>query len=358
MLMEKISRVKLTVKNLYMIYGKDPDTTKRMLENNVAKMDIFQNTGAVVAVDDISFDVYGQELLVIMGLSGSGKSTLLKCLNLLNRPHSGEILVDGKNILKYDKKQLQHYRQKKASMVFQDFGLLSHRTVLQNVEFGLEVGKMKKAERSQKANEIIELVGLTGWENRYPRELSGGMQQRVGLARALVNDPEILLMDEPFSALDPLIRKQLQQELLQMQQKFKKTIVFITHDINEAFYLGDRVIIMKDGKIEQTGIPFHIMVNPSSAYVAEFISDVNKLKIIKVKNLLQPLAGDISLADLHCDFQVTAERSIEDLMPVIAVAGKDMAVFDDKQKLLGILKKQMVIDALAQGVVSGRSLTF
>ncbi len=343
--MKKNNDIILSVKNLYMIYGKNPDIARKLLENGTDKATI-QNTGNVVAVDNVSFDVHEQELLVVMGLSGSGKSTLLKCLNLLNKPYAGEVLFAGENILTYDKKQLRHYRQKKVGMVFQDFGLLAHRTVLQNVEFGLEVGKMKKAERRKKAREIIELVGLAGWENRYPRELSGGMQQRVGLARALVNSPEILLMDEPFSALDPLIRKQLQAQLLQIQQQFKKTIVFITHDINEAFYLGDRVVIMKDGEIEQIGTPYGIMQRPNSDYVANFISDVNKMKFIKIKDLLLPLREDVSQADLHCDYALTAEKSLEELLPIVLTMEKNVAIFDEHQKIVGILNKQRVLEAI------------
>ena len=353
--MDKTNKIKMEIKNLSMIYGENADQAKKMLNMDTDKTIIYKNTGAVVAVDKVSVDVYEQELLVIMGLSGSGKSTLLKCLNLLNRPYSGEIVVDGEDIVKYDKKQLRQYRQKKVSMVFQDFGLLPHRTVLQNVEFGLEVGKMKKADRRQKANEMIQTVGLAGWENSYPRELSGGMQQRVGLARALVNSPEILLMDEPFSALDPLIRKQLQAELLQIQQQFKKTVVFITHDINEAFYLGDRVAIMRDGVIEQTGTPYDIMQRPNSDYVADFISDVNKLKFIKIRDLLLPPRRDVSLSDLYCDYALTVERSIEDVLPIVMTVEKDIAIFDRCQRLVGILNKQRVLDVFVslQSVTSG-----
>ncbi|HAQ39386.1 MAG TPA: ABC transporter ATP-binding protein [Clostridiales bacterium] len=338
--MDKNNKTILSVNNLYMIYGRDQEENKRKDKANI------KGKKAFTAVDNISFDVYEQELLVIMGLSGSGKSTLLKCLNLINYPYSGEIIFRGENILSYNKKQLRNYRQKKVGIVFQDFGLFTHRTVLQNIEFGLEISKVNKEERREKARNIIDMVGLSGWENRYPKELSGGMQQRVGLARALINDPEVLLMDEPFSALDPLIRRQLQQELLQFQLKLKKTIIFITHDINEAFYLGDRVIIMKDGKIEQTGSPFEIMLEPSSAYVNSFISDVNKFKIIKIKDLLSVSDSEAENKNLHCDERVTEESTLGDIMPITMSTSKDIRVYNSLKQSAGILKRQAVLDIL------------
>ncbi|HHV18831.1 MAG TPA: betaine/proline/choline family ABC transporter ATP-binding protein, partial [Thermoanaerobacterales bacterium] len=237
------------------------------------------------------------EFFVIMGLSGSGKSTLIRCLNLLNRPTAGEIIVDGEDIVKYDKKQLMEFRQKKVAMVFQNFGLFTHRTVLGNVEYGLEIRNIDKAKRQQIALEALESVGLKGWEDKMPTELSGGMQQRVGLARALANDPDMLLMDEPFSALDPLIRRDMQVELLEIQSKLKKTIIFITHDINEAFKLGDRVAVMKDGKIVQQGTPEDILNNPSDGYIEDFVKSIDRTKVIQAKNIMMRPNALVSLKD-------------------------------------------------------------
>ena len=262
-----------------------------------SKEKILKTTGQTVGVDNASFFVDDGEFFVIMGLSGSGKSTLIRCLNLLNRPTAGEIIVNGENIVKYDKKQLREFRQKKVAMVFQNFGLFTHRTVLGNVEYGLEIRNIDKAKRQQIALEALESVGLKGWEDKMPTELSGGMQQRVGLARALANNPDILLMDEPFSALDPLIRRDMQVELLEIQSKLKKTIIFITHDINEAFKLGDRVAVMKDGKIVQQGTPEDILNNPSDGYIEDFVKSIDRTKVIQAKNIMMRPNALVSLKD-------------------------------------------------------------
>jgi glycine betaine/proline transport system ATP-binding protein len=267
------------------------------LKEGWSKEKILKTTGQTVGVDNASFFVDDGEFFVIMGLSGSGKSTLIRCLNLLNRPTAGEIIVDGEDIVKYDKKQLMEFRQKKVAMVFQNFGLFTHRTVLGNVEYGLEIRNIDKAKRQQIALEALESVGLKGWEDKMPTELSGGMQQRVGLARALANDPDMLLMDEPFSALDPLIRRDMQVELLEIQSKLKKTIIFITHDINEAFKLGDRVAVMKDGKIVQQGTPEDILNNPSDGYIEDFVKSIDRTKVIQAKNIMMRPNALVSLKD-------------------------------------------------------------
>ena len=246
---------KIEVNNLVKIFGSKPKLALKKLQQGWSKEKILKHTGQTVGVNNASFSVNEGEFFVIMGLSGSGKSTLIRCLNLLNIPDSGEIIVDGENIVKYDKNTLREFRQKKVAMVFQNFGLFTHRSVLGNVEYGLEIRNIDKDKRQKIALDALESVGLKGWEDKNPSELSGGMQQRVGLARALANNPDILLMDEPFSALDPLIRKDMQLELLEIQSKLKKTIIFITHDINEAFRLGDRVAVMKDGRIVQKRNP-------------------------------------------------------------------------------------------------------
>ena len=288
---------KIEVNNLVKIFGSKPRQALRRLKEGWSKEKILKTTGQTVGVDNASFFVDDGEFFVIMGLSGSGKSTLIRCLNLLNRPTAGEIIVDGEDIVKYDKKQLMEFRQKKVAMVFQNFGLFTHRTVLGNVEYGLEIRNIDKAKRQQIALEALESVGLKGWEDKMPTELSGGMQQRVGLARALANDPDMLLMDEPFSALDPLIRRDMQVELLEIQSKLKKTIIFITHDINEAFKLGDRVAVMKDGKIVQQGTPEDILNNPSDGYIEDFVKSIDRTKVIQAKNIMMRPYALVSLKD-------------------------------------------------------------
>ena len=288
---------KIEVKNLYKIFGSKPKLALKRLKEGWTKEKILKTTGQTVGVNNASFTVDEGEFFVIMGLSGSGKSTLIRCLKLLNRPTAGEILIDGEDIVKYDRQQLREFRQKKVAMVFQNFGLFTHRTVLGNVEYGLEIRNINKDKRKQIALEALESVGLKGWEDKMPTELSGGMQQRVGLARALANNPDILLMDEPFSALDPLIRRDMQVELLEIQSKLKKTIIFITHDINEAFKMGDRVAVMKDGKIVQQGTPEEILNNPSNEYIEDFVKSIDRTKVIQAKNIMKRPNALVSIKD-------------------------------------------------------------
>ena len=249
-------------------------------------MDVMETTGIMAAISDVSFSVKRGELFVLIGLSGSGKSTIVRCLNMLHKPTKGEILIDGEDITKYNEKQLQELRRTKVSMVFQNGGLLSHRDVLGNVAYGLEVRGVGKEERENKAMEMINMVGLTGYEHEKLSSLSGGMKQRVGIARALANDPDILLMDEAFSALDPLVKNDLQFELLRIQERMGKTIVFITHDINEAFKLGNRVGILRDGRMVQIDTPEQMLANPADDYVKKFIHNVNTSKVFCVRNIM------------------------------------------------------------------------
>ncbi len=280
--------VKIKVENLYKIFGPNPKRAFPLIEEGKERAEILEKTGNVVAVRGVSFEIKQRETFVIMGLSGSGKSTLIRCLNRLIDSTSGKIYIDGKNIIDMEKDELREARRYMMSMVFQHFGLLPHRTVVNNVEFGLEIGGMDKEERNKKALDAIELVGLKGYENSMPDELSGGMQQRVGLARALANDPEILLMDEAFSALDPLIRNQMQDELLELQAKMHKTIVFITHDLDEALKLGDRILILgPDGTARQLGSPEEILSDPADDYVAKFVEKVDKTKVITVASIMR-----------------------------------------------------------------------
>lgn len=276
----------LEVRNVTKVFGPNQEMGLQLLEQGHTKESL-ASKGITVGVNKVSLDIRQGEIFVIMGLSGSGKSTLVRMLNRLIDPTSGQVLIHGKDLLKMNKAQLREVRQKSISMVFQKFGLFPHRTVLQNVEYGLEIQKMDKEARKEKALEALELVGLKGWGDKLPDELSGGMQQRVGLARALANDPEILLMDEAFSALDPLIRRDMQDELLELQEKMKKTIIFITHDLDEALRIGDRIALMKDGSLVQIGTPEEMLTQPANRYVERFIEDVDLSKVLTAAHVMR-----------------------------------------------------------------------
>ncbi|EQB35121.1 glycine/betaine ABC transporter ATP-binding protein [Virgibacillus sp. CM-4] len=277
----------IEAKNLSKIFGKNPKQTTKLLDKGVSKDDILKETGNTVGVNRASFSVEQGEIFVIMGLSGSGKSTLVRLINRLIEPTEGTILIDGDDLLTLDKKSLREVRRQKLSMVFQKFALFPHRTILENAEYGLEIQKVDKEGRRKKAQEALELVGLGDYMHQKPNQLSGGMQQRVGLARALANDPEVLLMDEAFSALDPLIRKDMQDELLDLQTKMQKTILFITHDLDEALRIGDRIALMKDGSIVQIGTPEEILVNPENDYVEKFVEDVDRSKVLTAQHIMK-----------------------------------------------------------------------
>lgn len=278
---------KLEVKNLYKVFGPNPKKVFSLIKKGLTKSEILKKTGNTIGVNDVSFNVKEKEIFVVMGLSGSGKSTLIRCLNRLIEPTSGDILIDGQDIVKTNKEELRNIRRKKLAMVFQKFALFPHRTISSNVEYGLEVQGVDKEERKEKAYEALEMVGLKGYEEQKPNELSGGMQQRVGLARALATNPDILLMDEAFSALDPLIRKDMQDQLLELQERLHKTIIFITHDLDEALKLGDRIAIMKDGRVVQIGSAEEILTNPANGYVKDFVQDVDRSKVIKAEAIMQ-----------------------------------------------------------------------
>ncbi|WP_096436866.1 quaternary amine ABC transporter ATP-binding protein [Alteribacter populi] len=277
---------KIKVEKLTKVFGKRPKQALKLLDNDKSKDEILAKTGMTVGVNQASFDVEDGEIFVIMGLSGSGKSTLVRLLNRLIEPTSGNVWVDGEDLAHMSDNDLRQVRRKKLSMVFQKFGLFPFRSIQENVEYGLEIQGIDKEERIRKASQSLELVGLKGYEDKYPDELSGGMQQRVGLARALANDPDILLMDEAFSALDPLIRKDMQDELLDLQESMKKTIVFITHDLDEALRIGDRITIMKDGAIVQIGTPEEILTSPANEYVERFVEDVDRSKVYTAENIM------------------------------------------------------------------------
>ncbi|MEA1972832.1 MAG: glycine betaine/L-proline ABC transporter ATP-binding protein [Candidatus Cloacimonadota bacterium] len=276
----------LEIKNLHKIFGKNSKKALSLVQEDKSKDEILELTGSTVGVRNATFTVEEGEIFVVMGLSGSGKSTLLRCLNRLIEPTSGQVILDGEDILKKQKEELRDIRRKKLSMVFQHFGLFPHRTVINNVAFGLEIQGIEESKRLQKAEEVIKTVGLAGYEQQLPKQLSGGMQQRVGLARALATNPEILLMDEAFSALDPLIKSNMQDELLDLQERVRKTIIFITHDLDEALKLGDRIAIMKDGVIVQVGTPENILTEPANDYVKAFVENVFSGKIVKASSLM------------------------------------------------------------------------
>ncbi|HDP81475.1 MAG TPA: glycine betaine/L-proline ABC transporter ATP-binding protein [Spirochaetes bacterium] len=330
---------KITVENVYKIFGKHPERALKMLNEGKSKNEIMEKTGHAVGVVNASFTVHEGETLVVMGLSGSGKSTLLRCVNRLFEPTSGKVLVDGTDVLALDEKELREFRRYKFGMVFQRFALFPHRTVIENTEFGLEIQGVDKEARKAKSMESLDLVGLKGWENSYPEQLSGGMQQRVGLARALAVDPDILLMDEAFSALDPLIRAEMQDELISLQNKVKKTILFITHDLDEALKLGDRIVLMKDGKIVQVGTPEEILTNPATAYVERFVENVDMTRVLTAKDVMVKAGYVVHPKDgprgaLHS----MRERGISSIF-----------VLEKSRELLGIVMAENAREAVERG---------
>ena len=331
---------KVEIRGLYKIFGPSPKQMIPLLEGGMDKAKILKKHKHSVGVNNASFKVEEGEIFVVMGLSGSGKSTLIRCLNRLIEPSSGSVLIDGRDITNASAAQLRELRRKKVAMVFQNFALLPHKTVLENVAFGLEIQKENPESRKKKALEMLELVGLKGYGDSKPKELSGGMQQRVGLARALATEADILLMDEAFSALDPLIRKDMQNELLSLQQKMRKTIIFITHDLDEALKIGDRIAIMKDGKIVQIGSAEDILQNPADDYVREFTQDVNRARIITASAIMRSPDSIV----LEKSGVRTAARKMKDLgISSIFVINKSGA-------LLGIVS----IDDISQQIREGR----
>jgi glycine betaine/proline transport system ATP-binding protein len=325
--------------NLWKVFGPRPQT----VFNGQQTREELLETGHIVAVKDVSFEVQAGEIFVVMGLSGSGKSTLVRCITRLIEPTSGSILVNGEDVLHMNKKQLRHLRLHQISMVFQRFGLFPHRHVIDNVAYGLEVQGMDKPHRIQRAHEMIELVGLHGWEQHYPHELSGGMQQRVGLARALAVNPEILLCDEPFSALDPLIRREMQDELLRLQKLMNKTMIFITHDFYEAVRLGNHIAIMKDGEIVQTGTPQQIMNHPTDDYVREFTRDIPRAKVLTARAIMKPLQTAVATGKV-----CSPETPLEELLPISLASDQPILVQNEQQQSLGYIDRDAMAAALVE----------
>lgn len=322
---------KIRVEKLYKIFGPQPNKAIQMLEQGASKSEIMEKTNCGVGVNNTSFSVDEGELVVVMGLSGSGKSTLVRCINRLIEPTSGKIYIDGTDITSLNTEELRKVRLKKLGMVFQNFALFPHRTVCQNAEYGLEIKGMPLEERRKKAYEALELVGLAGWEESLPDQLSGGMQQRVGLARALALDPDILLMDEAFSALDPLIRRDMQDELISIQERMRKTILFISHDLDEALKLGDRIVLMKDGEIVQVGTPEDILTNPANDYVRRFVEDVDITKVLTAESVMKKTeaVGYLKTDGPRAALRKMRTNSISNLF-----------VLDESRKLMGVVTAQ------------------
>ncbi len=392
--------VEIEMRNLSKIFGTDPRSALEQLNSGKGKEEILKNTGLTVGLRNVDLTIYKGEIFVLMGLSGCGKSTLERCINSLLKPTAGSIIVNGTEITSLDTQSLRDFRRHHISMVFQNFGLIPHRTVLDNVAYGLEVQGMPREERYEKANRAIDLVGLSGYVNAKPSSLSGGMKQRVGLARAIATDPEILLMDEAFSALDPMIRKNMQEELLDLQEKLKKTIVFVTHDLDEALKLGDRIAIMRDGAIIQVGTPEEILTKPADDYVATFVDGIDRSKVLTCENVMKipevviPLktgprtalkmlddkgqtigfiidkekrfVGIIRAEDLSRALERTATlleiidssirtvaptTSVEELIPILIETNYPIPVLNDKRGLVGAVYPASVIGKLRSKVV-------
>ena len=342
--MQEINPI-ISVNSLWKVFGKNPQTVLEEPYRNQTRADIQQELGSVVALRDVSFEVYPGETFVVMGLSGSGKSTLVRCLIGLIDATSGEINVDGEDITNFDARNLREFRRTKMAMVFQNFGLLPHKNVLDNAAYGLEVKGINKEDRHSKAREMLNKVGLSGWENANQTELSGGMQQRVGLARALAVDPDILLMDEPFSGLDPLIRRQMREELSLLQTEIQKTIIFITHDLDEAITIGDRIAIMRDGEIIQIGTPKEIITQPADDFVREFTQGISKTKVIDIEHVVSDPDVVFSSNDSHETVRAKMDR-----------ANTDYAIgIDPEAQYLGILSRDQ-LDATLDSTITIDSL--
>ena len=330
--------------SVYKVFGVN---AKKMLEGVSGNVDAksFQEAGCIVGVNNASFEVSKGEMLVVMGLSGSGKSTLLRCISRLTDATAGKIYIEGQDLLALKNKELIELRRNKMGMVFQSFALLPHKTVLENIAFPLQIKGMKTEDSISKAVEMSKLVGLEGRENYFPRELSGGQQQRVGIARSLAVEPDIWFLDEPFSALDPLIRKEMQDEFLRLQGTLKKTIMFVTHDFDEALRLADRIAIMKDGIIEQLDTPANIVLSPATEYVRKFTQEVPREKVLKIESVMESMGGTKNLSDL----KVSKDAIIETVAEKILGQEKPVSVIDSNNKVVGVVKPSKVIHTVFGG---------
>ena len=340
---------KIEVKNIYKIFGDHPERILPMVRDGATKEEVRDETNHTVGLDNVSLSIKEGEIFVCMGLSGSGKSTLIRHINRLIDPTSGEVTVDGVDVLKLNHNELLEFRKQSMSMVFQRFGLFPHKTIIENVAFGLEVQKVPADERDETARMQIESVGLQGFEDQYPAQLSGGMQQRVGLARALATNPQILLMDEAFSALDPLIRSDMQNQLIELQSKLKKTIVFITHDLDESLKLGDHIGILNGGRLVQIGRPEDIIMNPADDYVKAFVKDVNRSKVLRAKTVMTKVdefdAKNINPSNIY---SIEENVVIEDIIPKVLKERSTINVVDKQGDTMGYITANELSDALTK----------
>ena len=342
----------IQIRNVWKVFGNTSKEALNAIQNQkISKTEALEKFNSVIGVSDVSFDVKPGEIFCVMGLSGSGKSTLVRHINRLLEPTTGKILVDGQDVMQFQKEDLQNFRNKKIGMVFQNFALMPHRSVIDNIAMPLEIRGINKNQRYEQANKILNIVELQGWGNKYAHELSGGMQQRVGLARALAADPEVLLMDEPFSALDPLIRRQLQIEFINLSKKMKKTTVFITHDLDEAVKVGHRIAIMRDGMVIQIGTPEEIVMNPADNYVADFVKGISRLKVVEAKTIMKSKEqfekenGPIPKNSIEMKendlLTLLIEKSVSKNAPII--------INNNEGKLIGAISQKDLLKSVVEG---------
>ena len=344
--MEKNDKIVCT--DIWKVFGPNEKNVLSNLDKSLSRSEVQEKTGHVVAVKDVTFSVQKGETFVVMGLSGSGKSTLVRCLSRLIEPTAGQVSIDGQDVTTMSNRDLTELRRNRMSMVFQHFGLFPHRRVIENIGYGLEIRGVKKKDRLEKSMETLNLVGLDGWDQHYPRELSGGMQQRVGLARALAVDPEILIFDEPFSALDPLIRREMQDELLSIQKLVQKTMVFITHDFSEAIKMGDHIAIMKDGEVSQVGTPEEIVANPKDQYVKDFCEDVPKYKVLSASKVMrEECCDDTKKLFEDGSNNIPHDSKIETLIDKLVDTDQKLPVVDTQTgKLIGEIDRAIVMKSM------------
>ena len=342
----------IQIQNVWKVFGNTSKEALDAIQNKkISKTEALENYNSVIGVSDVSFDVKQGEIFCVMGLSGSGKSTLVRHINRLLEPTSGKILINGQDVMGLDRENLQELRNKKIGMVFQNFALMPHRSVVDNIAMPLEIRGVSKNDRLDAANKILEIVELQGWGNKFAHELSGGMQQRVGLARALAADPEFLLMDEPFSALDPLIRRQLQAEFIKLSKQMKKTTVFITHDLDEAVRVGHRIAIMRDGKVIQIGTPEEIVVSPADEYVADFVKGISRLKVVQAKTIMQSIKNyESANGKLDENIQSVGENELLSKLIELSKSSKgSLVVKDNNQNNVGVLTQSDLLKAVIEG---------
>ena len=342
----------IQIQNVWKIFGNNSKEALDAIQNkNISKQEALEKYNSVIGVSDVSFNVNKGEIFCVMGLSGSGKSTLVRHINRLLEPTSGKILINNQDVMQFDKDNLQELRNKKIGMVFQNFALMPHRSVLDNIAMPLEIRGVSKNDRLDEANKILNIVELQGWGNKYAHELSGGMQQRVGLARALAADPEFLLMDEPFSALDPLIRRQLQSEFIKLSKKMKKTTVFITHDLDEAVRVGHRIAIMRDGMVVQIGTPEEIVVNPADEYVADFVKGISRLKVVQAKTIMKSIKEyENKFGKLDNNNELVNENEVLSKLIEISVTKDNPIIVTNKNnEKIGFISQSDLLKAVVEG---------